>query len=233
MTVAGCAEPLPAPPWHAGPLASPSDWCAGRRAEQGDAHCTAQATRRRVTPLSPWLQEQHGGAAALDEPGRGQLLPYRQPPGRAPRPHRVPLRTVLQAVRDAGLRPVPVWPQSARDRRAPAFDDSVTAVRGLARSTREPDLPMVRRFLQERCGTSPRGLPALGLHARTPLLLRQAAPGRPPHAPSLVSALRTLCRLLVQRGAMRADRAAALPAGAEGRLAPVPKALAPAQVPRR
>jgi len=90
---------------------------------------------------------------------------------------------------------------------------------------------MVRRFRQERCGTGPRVLHALGIHDMTQFLLRQAATVSPRHAQSIVSALRTLCRFLVQRGDMSADLAAAIPAGADWRLATVPKAMAPAQVP--
>ncbi len=228
MAVAGCADPLPSPPWHAGPLASQSDGCAGRRAAQGDAPCTAQETLRLVTPLSPWLQEQHVGADALDEPCSGPLLQYRQPQGRAPRHPRLPVPPFLQEWRDAGMRPMPGQPQSARDVRVQACDDDVPAVRGLARIPRAHALPMVRRVLQERCGTGPLGRPALGLHAMTPCLRRQAATGSPRHAPASGSALRTLWRLLVQRGARSAALAAALPAVADGRVATGPQARTPA-----
>ena len=111
-----------------------------------------------------------------------------------------------------------------------AFDDSLTSARGLARLTREHSLPLVRRVLQERCGAGPLVLQALGRHDRTPFLLRQAVTVSPRHAQAIVSALRTWCRLLVQRGDMSADLAAALPAVADWRLATLPKALAPAQV---
>jgi site-specific recombinase XerC len=113
---------------------------------------------------------------------------------------------------------------------AQAFDDYLTSVRGLALITREHYLPIVRRFLQERFGTGPLVLHALGIHDMTQFLLRQAATVSPRHAQSIVSALRTLCRFLVQRGDMSADLAAAIPAVADWRLATVPKAMAPAQV---
>lgn len=230
MTVSVCADPLPSLPWHAGPLASHIDWCAGRLAAQGYAPFTAQETLRLVTHLSQWLQEQHVGADALDEPCIGQFLQYRQQQGRAPRHHRITLQTFLHALRDAGMLPIPVQQQSALDLLVQAFDDSVTAVRGLARITRAHSLPIVRRFLQERCGTGPLVLHALGLHAMTQCLLRQAATVSPRHAQAIVRALRTFGRFLVQQGDMSADLAAALPAVADWRLATVPKAMTPAQV---
>src|SRR5215813_6860516 len=84
MTVSVCAAPLPSQPWHAGPLVSPIAWFAGRRAEQGYAHCTAQERRRLVTPLHPGLQEQPVGAEALEEPCLDQFLQSRRQQGRAP-----------------------------------------------------------------------------------------------------------------------------------------------------
>jgi hypothetical protein len=96
-----------------------------------------------------------------------QFLQSRQQQGRAPQHHRVTLRTFLKEWRDAGMLPVPVQPKSSLDMLAQAFDDSLTSERGLARITREHYLPMVRRFLQERLGTGPRGLPALNIHDGT------------------------------------------------------------------
>ena len=107
MTVSVCSDPLPSPLWHAGPLASHIDWFAGRLAEQGYAPFTAQEKLRLVTHLSQWLQEQHVGAEALDEPCIGQFLQYRQQQGRAPRHHRVTLWTFLNELRDAGMLPFP------------------------------------------------------------------------------------------------------------------------------
>lgn len=230
MTVSVCSDPLPSPPWHAGPLASHIDWFAGRLAEQGDALFTAHEKLRLVTHLSPWLQEQHGGAEALDAPCIGPFLQYRQQQGRAPRHPRVTLWTLLHEWRDAGMLPVPARPDSALDVLVQAFDDYLTSVRGLARIPRDHSLPIVRRVLQERLGTGPLVFQALTLHDVTPLLLRPAATVSPRHAPSIVRALRTLCRVLVQRGDLSADLAAALPAVADGRWATVPKAMPPAQV---
>jgi len=232
-TVAVCAASLPSQPWPTGPWASPSAWFAGRLAEQGDAHCTAQEQRRLVPHRKQWRQDQPRGAEALAEPCLDQFLPYHPPPGRAPRHHRVTLPTLLPAWRDAGRLPPPAQQHSSRDGLAQAFDDYWTAARGLAHLTRAPDLPMGRRLLQERVGTGPRGLHARALHEVTQWLRRQAATVSPRHAPSLGRARRTLCRFLVQRGAMRADRAAAIPAVAAWRWATVPQARTPAPGTRR
>jgi hypothetical protein len=230
MPMSGGADPWPSHPWHTGPWASPLTWFAERRAEQGDAPCTAPEQLRRVMPLSQWLQEQHVGAEALDALCMGPFLPYRQQQGRAPRHHRVTWRTFRTEWRDAGMLPVPARQASALDGLVQTCDASLTSTRGLARIPREHSLPMVRRVLQKRCGAGPLVRPARSLHERPQFRLRQAVTVSPRHAPSIVSALRTFCRLLVQRGAMHADRAAAIPAVAAWRLAPLPKARAPAQV---
>ena len=86
MTVSEWADPWPSHPWHPGPLASPITWCAERLAEQGSAPFTTQEKLRLVVHLSQWLQEQHVGADALDEPCIGPFLQSRQQQGRAPRP---------------------------------------------------------------------------------------------------------------------------------------------------
>ena len=125
---------------------------------------------------------------------------------------------------------VPARQESALDVFVQAFDDYLTSTRGLARITRDHYLPLVRRFLQERFGTGPLVFQALNLHDGTQFLLRQAATVSPRHAQLIVSALRTFCRFLVQRGDLSADLAAAIPAVAAWRLATVPKAMPPAQV---
>ena len=230
MTVSGCADPLPSHLWPAGPLALHITWFARRLAEQGYAPFTTQEKLRLVTHLSQWLQNQHVGADALDELSIEQFLAYRQQQGRAPRHHRVTLRTFLQELRDARMLPVPTRQDSALDVLVQTFDHYLTSVRGLARITREHYRPSVRRFLQERFGTGPLVLHALALHDVTQLLLRQAATVSPRRTQYIVSALRTFCRFLVQRGDISAALAAALPAVAAWRLATVPKAMAPAQV---
>ena len=233
MTVSEWADPWPSHPWHPGPLASPITWCAERLAEQGSAPFTTQEKLRLVVHLSQWLQEQHVGADALDEPCIGPFLQSRQQQGRAPRPHRVTVHTCLTELRDAGMLPVPVRQDSALDVLVHAFDDDLTSARGLARIPRDHSCPIVRRFLQERFGAGPLVLQALGLHDMTQFLLRQAVTVSPRHAPSIVRALRPFCRFLVQRGDLSADLAAAIPAVADWRLATLPKALAPAQGTRR
>src|SRR5712691_8306402 len=87
MTISECADPWPSHPWHPGPLASHITWFAERLAEQGYAPFTTHEKLRLVMHLSQWLQEQHVGADALDEPCIGQFLQYRQQQGRAPRHH--------------------------------------------------------------------------------------------------------------------------------------------------
>jgi site-specific recombinase XerD len=232
MTASSFAEPLTVPPRPSGPLQPQIEWFARRLAEQGYANATAREQLRLVAHLSQWLQDRQLGATALDEPCIGQFLQDRQQQGRAPRHNRVTLQTFLTELRNAEMLPVPARQDNALDVFAHAFDDYLASERGLALVTRAHYLPIVQRFLQERFGTGPLLLHALGIHDVTQFLLRQASMISPRRAQYLVSALRTFCRLLVHRGDLTTDLAAAIPAVADWRLATVPKAMAPAQVAR-
>lgn len=227
------ADLLPSPPGLAGPLQPHIDWFAGRLAEHGDTHATAQEQLRLVAHLRHWLQEHPLGAEALDAPCIGSFLQDRRQQGRAPRHNRVTLQTFLTGLRDAGMLPVAVRQDSPLDMLACAVDHSLTAERGLAPITRGHDLPIRRGLLQERFGTAPLLLHTLGLHDVTQFLLRHASRVSPRRAHYLVRALRTFCRFLVHCAHRSMDLAAAIPRGADGRLATVPKAMAPAQVTRR
>jgi site-specific recombinase XerC len=86
------------------------------------------------------------------------------------------------------------------------------------------------RLLMDTSSAFPIHFLKIYIHDVTQFLLRQAATVSPRHAQLIVSALRTFCRFLVQRGDLSADLAAAIPSVADWRLATVPKAMTPAQV---
>ena len=232
MTILIGVEPLPAQQRQAGPLQRHIAWFASRLAEHGYAPFTTQEKLRLVTHLSLWLQDRQLGAEALDESCIDQFLQYRQQQGRKPRHNHDTLRTFLMELRDAGLLPAPVHPTSSLDRLASAFDDYLADGRGLALTTRQRYLGIVRCFLQGRFGTDPLSLHELSIHDVTQFLLRQSAVLSPRSAQNIVSALRTFCRFLLHRGEIAVDLAAAIPSVADWRFSTVPKALAPEQVTR-
>jgi len=142
------------------------------------------------------------------------------------------LRTFLSDLRNAGMLPIPARQQSPIDVLAGAFADYLTHERGLALITREQYLKIVQRFLKECFGDSPLLLHGLGIHDVTQFLLRQTAVLSPRRAKYVVSALRTFCRFLLQRGEITPDLATAIPSVADWRLAIVPKAIEPEQITR-
>jgi hypothetical protein len=200
MTASGCAEPLPAHQRQVGPWQVQSDWCAKWLTEPGYAHATAQEKLRLVAQLRQWLQERRLHAEPLDEHGLGQLLPDRPKRGGAPRHNRGTLPTCLTARRNAGLLPLPARQDSALDVRERTVSHSLVDARGLAPATPRNSLPLMRRLLQERCGTGPGSRNARGLHDGTQVLRRHAATTSPRRAQLLVAALRAFGRFLVHRG---------------------------------
>jgi site-specific recombinase XerD len=232
MTVSTCWDSLTAQQQPAGPLQLHIDWFARRLAEQGYAPFTAREKLRLVTQLSQWLQDRQLGAEALDESCIDQFLQYRQQQGRMPRHNRDTLRTFLTELRDARLLPTPAHPTGLLDELASAFDNYLVDGRGLALTTRQRYLGIVRCFLQGRFGTDPLLLHEVSIHDVTQFLLRQSAVLSPRSAQNIVSALRTFCRFLLHRGEIAVDLAAAIPSVADWRFATVPKAIAPEQVTR-
>jgi site-specific recombinase XerD len=230
MTAAACSDPLTSHQWQVGPLQVQIDWFAKWLTEQGYAHATAQEKLRPVAHLSQWLQERRLPAETLDEYGIGQFLQDRQKQGWAPRHNRVTLQTFLTELRNAGLLPIPARQERALDVLARALYHYLGDERGLAPATQRNYLPIMRRFLQERFGTGPLSLNALGLHDVTQFLRRHAATTSPRRAQLLVAALRAFCRFLVHRGDLTTALAAAIPSVADWRLAPLPKTIEPEPV---
>jgi site-specific recombinase XerD len=127
---------------------------------------------------------------------------------------------------------------------APVVDDSplgqlqreyaryLTTERGLAPVTVSDYVDVLRRFLTERFGNGPLDFSTLTASTITTFVIRQARTMSPRYAQSMVSALRSICRFLRQRGAIDRDLAAAMPSVSDWRLATIPKYLSPEEVER-
>lgn len=125
---------------------------------------------------------------------------------------------------------------------APVVDDSplgqlqreyvrhLTAERGLAPVTVSGYVDVLRRFLTEQFGNGPLDFSALTVSTITTFVIRQARTMSPRYAQGMVSALRSICRFLQQRGAIDRDLATALPSVSDWRLATIPKYLSPEEV---
>jgi len=108
----------------------------------------------------------------------------------------------------------------------------LTTERGLAPVTVSSYVDVLRRFLAERFGNGPLDFGVLTVSTITTFVLRHARTMSPRYAQGMVSALRSICRFLRQRGAIDRDLAAAMPSVSDWRLATIPKYLSPEEVER-
>ncbi len=108
----------------------------------------------------------------------------------------------------------------------------LTAERGLAPVTVSSYVEVLGRLLGDQFGDSPLDFGALTVSTITTFVVRQARTMSPRYAQGIVSALRSICRFLRQRGAIDRDLAAALPSVSDWRLATIPKYLNPEEVER-
>ena len=112
------------------------------------------------------------------------------------------------------------------------YEQHLRAERGLAPSTVTNYGEVFRWFLTDRFGDGPLDLPALDVSTITTFVIRHAHTMSPGHAKGMVSALRSICRFLLQRGAIDRDLAAGVPRMPDWRLATLPKYLSPEEVAR-
>jgi site-specific recombinase XerC len=89
---------------------------------------------------------------------------------------------------------------------------------------------LARDLHPDRFGAGPLDLRALDVSTITAFVIRHAHTMSPGHAKNMVTALRSLCQFLWQRGAIARDLAAGVPRMPDWRLATIPKYLSPEDV---
>jgi site-specific recombinase XerD len=112
------------------------------------------------------------------------------------------------------------------------YERYLIAERGLASVTVSSYVKVLRRFLTEQFGKGALDLSILTASTITTFVVRQASRMSPRYAQGMVTALRSMCRFLQQRGAIDRDLAAAMPSVSDWRLATIPKYLTPEEVER-
>jgi site-specific recombinase XerD len=90
----------------------------------------------------------------------------------------------------------------------------------------------MRTFITERFGNGPLDLGTLTVSTITDFVIRHARTMSPRDAQRMVTALRSICRFLRQRGAIDRDLAAGVLSVSDWRLATIPKYLNPEEVER-
>jgi site-specific recombinase XerD len=110
------------------------------------------------------------------------------------------------------------------------YEQYLTSERGLASATVTNYRGFFRWFLTEQFGEGPMSLRGLDVSMITKFVVRHAHSMSPGRAKLMVTALRSLFRFLLQRGAIERDLAACVPRVADWRLATMPKYLTPEEV---
>ena len=112
------------------------------------------------------------------------------------------------------------------------YEQHLTSERGLASATVATYREFFRWFLTERFGDGPMPLRDLDASAITTFVVRHAHARSPGRAKLMVTALRSILRFFLQRGAIERDLAACVPRVADWRLATLPKYLSPEEIDR-
>jgi site-specific recombinase XerD len=211
-----------------GPLGPSVDALVALLEEQGYCPHRIAIHVRVVATLSGWLERQGDGAAGLTPEGLARYGRSRQRRGRLRQGEAVALRRLLAFLRARGVAPAaaPPPPQSALQQVAEAFERYLVRERGLARTTVQNYLPIVRQFLPEHFDQGPIRFAALTPADITRFVQRHAREGSVGRARLIVTRLRVFLRYLQLRAAIGTDLAACVPSVAPWDLADVPKSLA-------
>jgi hypothetical protein len=220
-----CPHPMVVQRWYSGPWGAPLDTWAQPVLTQGDASWTAKSTRRLLADFSRWLPRQTLTAADRNDQRVDEFLHDRSQCSRAHRDARPLWRRWLAHRRDQGRMPARVVEtrMGPHDRRASDVRHSRLQQRGLAPSTVQDDRHPVRRVLSARVGAHPLRLAARGPQDLTDVRGQQTRRYRPARAQLRATALRSLCRVWLQRGAIAHDRAHAVPTVPHWRFSGLPR----------
>lgn len=126
--------------------------------------------------------------------------------------------------------PIPLVDESPLGQLQRDYEQYLITERGLASVTVSDYVDVLRRFLTDRFGNGPLELGTLDVSTITTFVICHARTMSPRYAQGMVTALRSICRFLQQRGAIDRDLAAGLPSVSDWRLATIPKYLDPEEV---
>jgi site-specific recombinase XerD len=210
------------------------DTFAAHLAVCGYAPGTIQSQRKLLGLFNDWLIRRRCVIHQLNDELVAAFLERCTRRGRIHRGDAHTLRQFLIHLRTRGAlaRPTPVVDDSPLGQLQREYERYLTAERGLASVTVSGYVDVFRRFLTERFGNSALDLSTLTASTITPFVLRHAGTMSPRYAQGMVTALRSMCRFLQQRGAIDRDLAAAMPSVTDWRLVTIPKYLTPEEVER-
>jgi len=227
------AKTKPSWPLVTGPLAPHA---AGFRAELsrlGYTPLTAAAHLRLVAHLSRWLTTEGLDASGLTSSTVETYFVERRLAGYVNERTVGALGPLLGYLRRVGAAPVPAAkiPASAIEQLLARYSAYLTVERGLAATTVDLNVRMVRPFLLEHASTRGGGVELKGLTARdvAAFVVEQSAQ-RPRSIKRIVTALRSLLGFLYVEGSIDRPLARAVPSPPGWTLTGLPKALSESQV---
>ena len=207
---------------------------AAHQAACGYASRTVQSQRQLLGHFNEWLMRRRCDIHQLNDALVDTFLKGRQRRGRLHRGHATTVHQFLAHLRARGAlaASAPVVDPSALGQLQRDYAQYLTTERGLAPVTVSDYVAVLRTFLTDRFGDGPLALGTLDVSTVTTFVIRRAHTLSPRTAQGLVTALRSICRFLRQRGVMDRDLAAGLPSVSDWRLATLPKYLQPEEVER-
>ena len=200
----------------------------------GYASTTVRSRLRLLGEFNRWLIRHRCGIRELDNELVDTFVKGSKRDGRVHRGHAATLHQFLAHLRARGelAASAPVVDQSPIGQLQRAYAEYLTTERGLAPVTVADYVDVLRRFLTDRFANGPVELGTLDVSTITTFVIRRARTMSPRYAQGMVTALRSICRFLQQRGAIDRDLAAGLPSVSDWRLATIPKYLNPDEVER-
>lgn len=213
-----------------GPLASHLQAYAQRLHDDGYATQSGQLQLRMLAHFSQWLERQGITAPAVTSSTLDRYVRSRRKSGKLRRGDPAALSRVLGMLRRD--HPEPGSPLTALQGVVQQFQHYLRHERSLAEATITNYAPIVAAFL---AACFPTGIPAFHRIAAGDIadfVRRQADRITTKRATTVVTALRSFLRYLLQRGAITTDLAACVPTIATWSLSTVPKFLPAAQIQR-
>jgi site-specific recombinase XerD len=219
---------------RSGVLGAHLDSFADHLATCGYAAATARSQLTLLGHLDQWMARRRRVLSELNDELVDAFVKSRKGRGRLHRGDATTVHRFLAHLRARGelAASADVVDQSPIGQLQRDYAQYLTTERGLAPVTVSDYVEVLGRFLTDRFGTGPLELGTLDVSTITTFVIRRARTMNPRYAQGMVTALRSICRFLQQRGAIDRDLAAGLPSVSDWRLGTIPKYLNPEEVER-
>lgn len=215
-----------------GPLGPYIDGFAKLITDQGFAIQTARMKLRFVADLSAWLDRKQLLVEGLDEERVEGFLRTHKQRYVAERGHRQTTELLLHHLRQLGV--ISGQPQARPDhpldRITGDYAQFLLEQRGVSQRTVDNYLQIIRPFLERRFGRGRVSLAKLCIEDVTHFIVRHSSVVWPGRVQLTTTVLRSFLGFLTQRGKIKTNLAASVPAAANWRLRELPQFLEPTQV---